>query len=252
MGAHRSGHRPEIGLQLNGSILSDDQDEAPTRRFYGRRQGRKLRVGQAEHLAETLPEIRVPAQPGLDPVSLFDPKPDQLWLEIGFGGGEHLAGQAANHPEIGFIGAEPFINGVVKLLGVVERQGLNNIRVWPDDVRLLLDHLPDQCLDRVFILFPDPWPKTRHHRRRIVCRPNLDRLSALMRDGAELRMASDDVDYIDWMLFETRAQGDFEWTARRPADWQQPPADWYPTRYQQKAAAKGIGATFLTFKRRPR
>lgn len=203
-------------------------------------------------MSETLQRVQMPAVPALDPASLFDPRPRALWLEIGFGGGEHLAAQAAAHPAIGFIGAEPFVNGVAKLLGTIERQGLTNIRLWPDDARSLLDILPDRCLDRAFILFPDPWPKTRHQRRRIVCRPTLERLSALMRDGAQLRMASDDDDHIDWMLFETRAQGSFVWTARRPVDWRQPPTDWQPTRYQQKAAAKGVAATFLTFQRQER
>jgi tRNA (guanine-N7-)-methyltransferase len=126
------------------------------------------------------------------------------------------------------------------------------VRLWPEDARLLLDRLPEGSLDRVFLLFPDPWPKLRHHKRRFVSRENLDRLARLMRDGAELRLASDDADYVDWMLAHLMAHRDFEWLARRPADWRERPPDWPETRYEAKARRQEIHPAFLRFARRVR
>src|SRR5215212_10140989 len=171
---------------------------APPRRIYGRRRGRPLRPGQL-HLQETLlPRIAVtPPETGmLDPASLFEERPEAVWLEIGFGAGEHLAAQAEAHPEIGFIGCEVFENGVARLVAEVARRDLANIRVFPDDARELLDALAPDSLGLVFILFPDPWPKTRHHKRRLVSTATLDRLAVLMRKGAELRLATDDCGYL--------------------------------------------------------
>ena len=173
---------------------SDLPAAAPPRRIYGRRRGRPLRPGQ-RHLQETLlPRLAVtPPETGvLDPASLFAERPESVWLEIGFGAGEHLAAQAEAHPEIGFIGCEVFENGVARLVAEIARRGLGNIRIFPDDVRVLLDALAPASLDRVFILFPDPWPKARHHKRRLVSTATLDRLAVLMRTGAELRLATDD------------------------------------------------------------
>jgi tRNA (guanine-N7-)-methyltransferase len=190
------------------------------------------------------------AGPIADPHGLYHPRVQTLWLEIGFGGGEHLAAQAAAHPEIGFIGCEPFINGVVSALGHIARQRLANVRLWPDDARLLLDRLPDAMLDRVFLLFPDPWPKARHKKRRFVSPENLDRLARLMRPGAELRLGSDDVDYVDWMLAHLDAHPAFESTRRDAADrWLRPP-DWVPTRYEAKAAKQGVRPAYLGYRRR--
>jgi tRNA (guanine-N7-)-methyltransferase len=183
---------------------------------------------------------------------LFDPPAETVWLEIGFGGGEHLAAQAEAHPTVGLIGCEPFVNGVVSALGHVARRRLSNVRLWPDDARLLLDRLPDGAVARAFILFPDPWPKARHHKRRIVSPENLDRLARVLRDGAELRLASDDVAYVDWMLAHLVPHSAFAWTARRPADWRERPDDWPATRYETKARSKGISPAFLRFTRVPR
>src|SRR4051794_8760782 len=200
---------------------ADDVASAPRRRIYGRRRGRKLRPGQRRlhesllpHLAVSLPETGM-----LDPASLFAGRPDPVWLEIGFGAGEHLAAQAASHPEIGFIGCEVFENGVARLVAEIARRNLENIRIFPDDVRVLLDALAPASLDRVFILFPDPWPKARHHKRRLVSTATLDRLAVLMRNGAELRLATDDCGYLAWMLEHASAHPGFAWLARRPADW---------------------------------
>jgi tRNA (guanine-N7-)-methyltransferase len=150
------------------------------------------------------------------------------------------------------IGAEVFENGVVKLLGEIERRKLANLRLFIDDARLLLAALPEASLQRVFILFPDPWPKLRHHKRRIVSGETLDRLAFAMADGAELRLATDDADYLRWMLERATQHADFEWLARRPEDWRERPADWPATRYEQKALAAGRTPAFLRFRRRPR
>ncbi len=227
--------------------------EEVKRRVYGRRFGRKLRDSQKDLLADVLPKVRVPTlTPGavLDPANLFAAPKRDFWLEIGFGGGEHLAWQAAHHPDIGIIGCEPFLNGVVSALGHLHRHALENARVWPDDARPLMDALPDACLGRAFILFPDPWPKKRHNSRRFVQKENLDTLARLLRPGAELRMASDDTDYVAWMLAETTPHPAFAWLAEGPSDWRERPEDWPATRYEEKARAKGIKPSFLRFVRR--
>ncbi len=150
------------------------------------------------------------------------------------------------------IGSEIFENGVVKLLAEIERRALANLRLFVDDARLLLAALPERSLGRVFILFPDPWPKLRHHKRRIVSAETLDRLAAVMEEGAELRLATDDPGYLDWMLERASAHPAFEWLARKPEDWRTRPKDWPPTRYEQKALAAGRQPAFLRFRRRKR
>jgi tRNA (guanine-N7-)-methyltransferase len=221
------------------------------RRVYGRRRGRPLRIGR-QRLTETLlPELAIalPEQGPVDPMGLFREPPSAIWLEIGFGGGEHLAEQAEQHPEIGFIGCEVFENGVARLLGEIDRRQLGNVRIFADDARQLLDRLPPQSIARTFILFPDPWPKQRHHKRRLVAPETLARLAVLMRPGAELRLATDDPDYLAWMLEHVTAQPAFTWLARRPADWRDRPDDWPPTRYEEKARVAGRSPVFLRFMR---
>jgi tRNA (guanine-N7-)-methyltransferase len=227
----------------------------PGRSLHGRRQGRPLRPGRRRLLEALLPEIRIDLPPPgrtLDPATLFANRPHFVWLEIGFGSGEHLAWQAAKHPEIGILGAEYFVNGVAALLRQIEDDGLDNVRILPGDGRALLDVLPEQSLARVFVLFPDPWPKTRHHKRRLIQRATLRRLAALMSDGAELRIATDDPDYQDWILEQVTADPAFAWQAASPADWRQRPADWPATRYERKAIAAGRRPVFLRFRRRRR
>jgi tRNA (guanine-N7-)-methyltransferase len=196
--------------------------------------------------------FEVPERGRLDPRRLFPTPPADLWLEIGFGAGEHLAQQAAAHPEIGFLGAEVFENGVVKLLAEVQRRRLGNLRILVDDARLLLAALPDACLGRVFILFPDPWPKARHHKRRMLSPATLDGLARTMKDGAELRLATDDVGYLRAMLELVPTHPAFAWLARGPADWRQRPGDWPATRYEGKAVVAGRIPHFLRFARGPR
>lgn len=173
-----------------------------------------------------------------------------LWLEIGFGDGEHLAAQAAAHPEIAFIGCEPYVNGVAKLLGRVEREGLANVRVFMDDARLLIDALDEASVGRGFLLFPDPWPKKRHHKRRFVNRDTLDRLARVLHDGAELRVATDDPGYCRWVLVHATSHPDFRWRVAGPGDWRTRSADWPATRYERKALAGGARCVYLTFERR--
>jgi len=222
------------------------------RRIYGRRRGRPLRQGR-QRLTETLlPQLCVPLPEAgvLDPETLFPQAVEQVWLEIGFGAGEHLAAQAELHPRIGFIGCEVFENGIARLLSEIDQAALPNIRIHPDDARQLLDALPPQSLGRVFILFPDPWPKLRHHKRRLVATATLDRLAKLMPPGAELRLATDDCDYLVWMLAHLTAHPAFAWMARRAWDWRRRPDDWPPTRYEEKALAAGRQPAFLRFQRR--
>ena len=222
------------------------------RRLYGRRKGRPLRKGQ-QHLIDTLlPRLAIalPASGKLDPRALFPHKPDQVWLEIGFGGGEHLVEQARAHPDVGLIGCEVFLNGIATLLAQVSSHGLANVRVHPEDARDLLDALPDASLDRVFLLFPDPWPKRRHAERRFIQSANLDLLARLMRPGAELRVATDDPIYIGWTLAHLVRHPAFAWTAREPADWRARTADWPGTRYESKALREGRQPVFLRFTRR--
>ena len=178
--------------------MSTRRDGTSPGRLYGRRQGRPLRVGKRHLIDELLPKIAVrlaaEARPGsLDPTTLFADPPDDVWLEVGFGGGEHLAAQAGAHPTVGFIGAEPFINGVASLLKTIDRDGGANIRILMDDARPLLAALRPASIGRAFILFPDPWPKKRHWKRRIVCRAVLDELARVLRPGAELRLATDEI-----------------------------------------------------------
>jgi tRNA (guanine-N7-)-methyltransferase len=185
-------------------------------------------------------------------MALFSHRPTAVWLEIGFGNGEHLAEQARRHPEIGFIGSEVFVNGVAALLRHIEWLGLTNVRIFDDDARLLLTSLPEASIARAFLLFPDPWPKARHAKRRFVGRANLAILANLLADGAELRIATDDPGYARWTLRQLSDRTEFSWLARKPSDWRDPPADWVETRYQRKAVAAGRRPVFLRFERRPR
>jgi tRNA (guanine-N7-)-methyltransferase len=241
-----------------------DPDEAPAdgerrRTLYGRRRGKKLRAGQQGLLETLLPRLRVPVVHSLDPrdhpapldlpVLFGGAKPGGYWLEVGFGAGEHLVWQAGHHPDVGLIGCEPYVNGVAKGLAHIERAGVDNVRVFDDDARFVMAALPPGSLSRAFVLFPDPWPKARHQKRRFVCRENLDRLAELMRPAAELRLATDDPVYLPWMMEQAGLHPAFEWLAQGPSDWRQRPHDWPPTRYEQKMLA-GRRPAFLRFRRR--
>lgn len=233
------------GRCTEGGGLSDP---ATTRRLYGRRQGHALRKGQAALVEDLLPRVTVPATGPLDAAGLFgDARP--LWLEIGFGAGEHLAGQAAAHPGTGLIGCEPFLNGVVGALNHIRDGGLDNVRLHMGDALDVLDRLPAASLDRAFLLHPDPWPKARHARRRFVNHGPLDLLASRLRPGAELRIGTDHPIYLRWTLMVMAARADFTWTATTPADWQQRPDDWPPTRYEAKARRLGHEVWYLRYER---
>lgn len=218
-----------------GAGLSSTEG-APRRIFHGRRQGRKLRAGRAALVETLLPHISVelPDAGLLEPEALFPRPVRAVWLEIGFGAGEHLAAQAQAHPDVGLIGCEPYINGMAVLLSAIEAGGLDTIRVWPDDARLLIDRLPDGAIERVFLLFADPWPKNRHRGRRFIQPESVAALARILTDGGELRIATDDAPLLDWSLDHVRRDPAFEWRARGPDDWRRGGEDWPPTRYEAK------------------
>lgn len=213
-------------------------------------------------LAISLPETD---QPSLTPADLFDNTFDHYWLEVGFGYGEHLATQAANNPDTGIIGSEVYKNGIASMLahltgthvdGLPEGEEPkihatreDNVRVYPEDVRAVLPHLKDASFDRIFVLFPDPWPKKRHAERRFIGPENLPVLARLLKDGGELRVASDDMSYIRWALQHLMADPNFVWQAETRSDWLTPPEDWVPTRYEQKARSQGKKPVYLRFTR---
>lgn len=235
--------------------MTDSRTPVPHPRFYGRRRGHRLRQGRQSLLDRLLPALRVALPPGsgpLDPASLFSPRPAQVWLEIGFGAGEHLAGQATAHPDVGFIGCEPFVNGVGSLLARIEGDGIANIRLFDDDARLLLPHLATASIGRLFLLFSDPWPKKRHQRRRIMMPATVDEFARLLEDGGEFRFATDHAEYARWTLDLLTRHPDFCWLARTPRDWRERPDGSFETRYETKARAAGRASVFLRFQRRPR
>jgi len=235
--------------------MSGNPQAGARRVLYGRRMGRPLRSQRRVLVDKFLPSVQITApRPGerVAPDEQFSRPYGAYWLEIGFGAGEHLAWQARSNPDVGFIGCEPYLNGVARLLAEMDGNNLANIRICRDDARLLLAGLPDASVARIFILFPDPWPKKRHHKRRVVGPAAMPDLARVLADGAELRVATDDPDYKGWILQYVLATGKFDWLARRPYDWRHRPDDWPTTRYEQKAEKAGRCATFLRFLRLPR
>ncbi|HEX4634851.1 MAG TPA: tRNA (guanosine(46)-N7)-methyltransferase TrmB [Rhizomicrobium sp.] len=225
-------------------------DEGPNpdrnrRKLYGRRKGPKLSARQSELRRTLLGELAYDL--AKEPISQFPNGVREVWLEVGFGAGEHLVWQARQNPQIGLIGAEPYEMGVAKLLTKLEEINLNNVRIYEGDGRDILEKLPDQSLGRFFLLFPDPWPKTRHHKRRFLQMEMLDQLARVLKPSGELRFATDDKSYLPYALERLMAHSAFEWLAQRPSDWKSRPADWPPTRYETKAI-KGP-PTFLRFTR---
>jgi tRNA (guanine-N7-)-methyltransferase len=235
--------------------LPEAGPSAGHRRLFGRRRGKKLRAGRLALVEHLLPQLSL-APAGLaaplEPRQLFPSRPARIWLEVGCGAGEHLAAQAESHPEIGFIAVEPYLAGLARLLAHVHERRLSNVRVFADDAALLLDALPEASLDRLFLLFPDPWPKARHAGRRFVSAANIARAGRTLRDGAEWRIATDDAGYCRWTLRYLAGDGAFHWLAESAADWRLPPADWAPTRSEQKARAAGRACFYLRFQRRAR
>lgn len=218
--------------------------------LYGRRQSKPLKKRQAALMESLLPRIAVP-DPEKGPIGLkaLFPGKEQFELEVGFGGGEHLAAQALARPQAGFIGAEPFVNGVGKLLVHIDADGLDNVRIHFGDARPLMEALPEASLSSVYVLFPDPWPKARHFKRRIVSPWFFAEAARLVRPGGRLRVASDVDDYVRWTLMHAQDAPAFLWTAERAADWKTRPADWPETRYERKAVAAGRRPVYLEFRR---
>jgi tRNA (guanine-N7-)-methyltransferase len=218
------------------------------RRLYGRRTGHKLRSGQAALVESLLPQLTVPAIGPLGAPALFgDDRP--LWLEIGFGRGEHMAQQAAANPGVGIIGAEPFLDGVVGALLEVRDRGLTNIRLHNGDALDIIDRLPDASLDRVFLLHPDPWPKFRHAKRRFVNPGPLAMLARVLKPGGEFRLGTDHPVYCRWAMMQMARTPHFEWLVAGPADWQQRPTDWPQSRYEAKARAQGHEVWYFRYRR---
>lgn len=213
--------------------------------LYGRRLGRPLSPHQTELIETLLPKIAVPEGP-LDLQELF-PSCGAFGFEVGFGGGEHVVAQALAHPDTGFIACEPFVNGVAKLLMAIEAEGLANVRVHMGDARDVLVRVPDRSLSKAFVLFPDPWPKLRHYKRRFIQLQTLDQLARVLKPGGEFRVATDHADYRIWALQHLIADSRFRWAAERASDWRVRPADWPATRYEQKAVAAGRACIYLRF-----
>lgn len=226
----------------------------PEQRFFGRRKGPAFSNRQQSLMDDFLPTISVQVPEGdgamLDADAVFGEPVKSLWLEIGFGKGEHLAWQAQAHPDVSLIGCEPYLNGVAGLLTHIQENGIDNVRVYGDDARHVIWKLPDASVDRLFLLHPDPWPKTRHARRRFVNQHNLDDLARIMKDGAEFRVGTDHPIYREWTALQMAQRADFEWLAEGPEDWLTRPDDWPETRYEAKALEGR--ATYFRFRRIPR
>ncbi len=198
-------------------------------------------------MRDLLPRLEVDLE-ALRRGALFEPG-REVWLEIGFGGGEHLLARASERPDVGFIGCEPFVNGVAKLLAGIFARDLNNLRVRSDDATTLLEAAPEGGFSRIYLLYPDPWPKRRQHKRRFVSQANIALLARSLKPGGELRFATDIDDYAGWTLARFLASPLFAWDARQADDWRRPWEGWAPTRYEAKARREGRGSVYLTFRR---
>jgi tRNA (guanine-N7-)-methyltransferase len=222
--------------------------ESRLRVLYGRSRGKALRARQARLVAESLPGLEIePA--AFARTMAFAVEPKAFWLEIGFGAGEHLIEQAKANPDIGLIGCEPFLNGVAAALAGIERQGLANVRLRRGDAQALVKAAPDAFFSRVFILYPDPWPKRRHNKRRIVSAAMIEALARVVKPGGEVRFATDIDDYAGWILKRFLASPSFRWAASRAADWRLPWPEWRATRYEAKARKAARASVYLTFVR---
>ena len=225
-------------------------DPLTLNRLYGRSSGHKLRKGQAELIDKLLPQIEVPADGGITAASMFgEDRP--LHFEIGFGSGEHLAYRADLLPDHGFIGCEPFLNGVATALGHIRDGGLANVRIWRGDALEVLQRIPDGAISFIYLLHPDPWPKARHAKRRMVNDRPVELFAAKIRPGGEFRLATDDPTYLTWALMVMqRHRAAFEWLAETPDDFLEPPGGWIETRYGAKARRQGRRPYYLRYRKR--
>jgi tRNA (guanine-N7-)-methyltransferase len=226
-------------------------DAARPGALYGRRKGHRLRDHQAGLVEALLPALRVDiGRLSGDPRTLFGRPVEDVYLEIGFGGGEHLVHDMQRHPAIGFIGCEPFVNGMAKLLSAIEPIGTDTIRLYDGDALPLLERLPAGSLGRVDLFYPDPWPKRRHHKRRFVSDDSLAALARAVRPGGRFRFASDIDHYVGWTLARVLRSPDWDWTAQGPDDWRLPYEGWPGTRYEAKAKREGRVPSYLDMRRR--
>jgi tRNA (guanine-N7-)-methyltransferase len=235
---------------MSGTMADDNNIRRDS--VYSRRKGHKLRPFRQALMRDLLPEIEIDLEAGpeiIDPFAVFNADIKQIWLEIGFGAGEHLALQAARRPDVGFIGCEPYVNGVAALLSRIAVDNLSNVRIFPGDARLLLARLAAGRIARLAVLFPDPWPKKRHHKRRIVCPEIIARCADILADGSEFRFATDHSELARWTLLHLHQETRFHWLAEGPRDWRERPEDWPETRYEQKAREGGRAPIFLRYRR---
>ena len=234
------------------SVLTNPESAAhPRGAFFGRRKGHRLRKQQAALYDQLLPQLSLDLAQAAprELASVFPFPPERLRLEIGFGGGEHLLHEARTHPATGFIGCEPFINGMAKMLAALEREKLPNIRLHAGDALHLLDWLPTGSLDRIDILYADPWPKKRHWKRRFISDDNVARFARVLKPGGRLRFASDIDSYVEWTLVRLLRSPDFVWLAVKADDWRLPWPGFPGTRYEQKALREGRKPVYLEFRR---
>ncbi len=230
--------------------MSAGEGESDPRRriLYGRSRGKALRAGHARLVAENLPRLEF--EPGASDLrTLFPFAPREFWLEVGFGAGEHLIDQAKANPDVGLIGCEPFLNGVAVALAGIEREQLTNVRLRRGDAQALIEAAPDGFFSRIFILYPDPWPKRRHNRRRIISEQMVEALARIVKPGGEVRFATDIDDYAGWTLARFLPSPMFRWIATGAADWRTHWPQWRPTRYEEKAHKAGRASVYLTFVR---
>jgi len=226
----------------------------PQRRVFGRKTGRPLKEGRQVVLDELLPFLQIPEdslteKANLNPETLFATPYTALWLEIGFGNGEHLTALMERHPDHAYIGAEPFVNGMSAFLKDIQDKPHNHIRVHMDDAMMIANSLTDECLDGIYVLNPDPWPKQRHHKRRIISPANLDQFARILKPDGQLIMSTDVPDLAEWMVTQASLHPAFEWTAEKADDWRTHPPDWIKTRYEGKRAKGADKMVYLIFKR---
>jgi len=237
MGKMRSGRSPEKSTVI----------EHPKQLFYGRRKARPLRAARQDAYDTVLPQIQITDVPRA--LEFAGGTPKALWVEVGFGNGDSLAAWHREHPDVCFIGCEPFINGVSNFCKLVVNDDLSNIKIWTDMAQPLLEALPDASTERLYLLNSDPWPKKRHHRRRFIQQESLTNIARILKPGGLLVMTTDHASLADWMLEQTLRHPAFTWTAQTQADWETPPEGWLTTRYEGKGAVAGRRQVYLVFRK---
>ena len=236
---------------MSARTRDSDATAQAQRAFFGRRKGHKLRAHQADLVAHLLPQLAldIAGPPVTDLAALFGRSVNYVRLEIGFGGGEHLIAEAHAFPNTGFIGCEPYVNGMAKILTLIETSGVRNIRLFAGDASELLTWLPASSLARIDLIHPDPWPKRRHWKRRFVQEATIAAMARALKPGGEFRFVSDISDYCAWTLWHFSRSPDFVWTAERASDWREPWPGYTMTRYGRKATREGRAATYLIFRK---